>query len=260
MKRILTSMLLTFLLTSLKAQLGCKKSISDEGEVTSCFHSNGKLSTQIIKLKNDTRWYRIRIFNAAGDEIYSSEYGAKWGSSNVQLSYYENGQVKSAHYTMQPDGGIQYHDVTTYFTVDGSKEREEDNSLDNYGSPRLLLPTEHSPDTKHLVHVKVPTPASCTPVKVPFDLYIINYTSDLLRLNITNTYNFDLPAVKQIEAGDTIFISSFYDEPGNVLPLTQFRIELNQKAKRGYTYQINHISTSESKKQFVAITLRKFRK
>lgn len=243
------------------AQLNCKLSHTAEGETATCYHANGKKSTVIFKSKSEQRWFTLKIYDGSGRELYSREYGNKWGSSGVDLKYYKNGQVESARYTMQPDGGIQHYDVKTFWTEDGKYFREEDNSWGNDGLRcpgvvKTALPTVPPPAPK----AETKQPNECAPVQTLFDFYIINNTSDSLTITCANRITFGKPLTKTADAGDTVKIETYYAEYGAASPLKFYKIDLKEEARKGYRFQIKHMEGSKDQTQYAAISLRRINK
>lgn len=243
----------------LSAQLNCKTINTAEGETTTCYHANGKKSTVIFQAQKQQRWYVLKIYDNTGKEIYSKEYGNKWGSSGVDLKYYKNGQVESVRYHMQPDGGIQHYDVKTLFSEMGEFLRDEDFSLDRTGilqkGPGYIEPIK--PTMKEL---EKKSPAECAPVQTQFDFYIINNTSDEIVVTTRNTITFGKTITKTIDAGDTAKIETYYAEPGSPSPLKFYKVDLKDNPKVGYRFQIKHIAGEAQRQQYAAISLRRIRK
>lgn len=245
-----------------QAQLKCKTTKDVQGETIICYHANGKKSTVILKDSKEYHWSKLKVYDNVGNEIYSKEYGYKWGSSGVDLKYYPNGQVQSARYTMQPDGGIQHYDVKTVFKEDGKFDHEEDNSWGNDGLRHVTTPpyTQTPPVRVEPTKPEVKKPNECAPVQTQFDFYIINNTSDEIEITCNNTATFGKPVKRIADSGDTVLIESYYAQPGLPSPLAIFRISLKDDPKKGYRFQIKHIAGSQERKQYVAISLRRIKK
>ncbi len=243
------------------SQLNCTTIKSGTTNTTTCYHKNGKESTVVKELSTSPRWYLLKIYDSKGKELFSREYGLKWGSSGIDLSYHSNGQVKSVHYTMQPDGGIQRTDITTHFNDEGIFEREEDRSLGNNGLPELVLPDYLQKKPAYIIPKENTLKVSdCLPVQTPFDFYLINNTSSRLNLTCSNQNTYGNRISKQIDAGDTIFIETYYSEPGSPSPLKFYNVELRDKPKRGYNFQIKHLDGNNKRDHYAAISLRRIRK
>lgn len=246
---------------NIEAQLKCKTTKDAAGETTTCYHANSKKSTVIFNDAKEYRWHKLKIYDNAGNEIYSKEYGVKWGSSGVDLNYYANGQVQSARYTMQPDGGIQHYDVKTVFKDDGKFDHEEDNSLGDDGRRHLTPQYTPIPPVKtEPTKPEVKKPNECAPVQTQFDFYIVNNTSDEIVITCNNTLAFGKPVTRTADSGDTVLIESYYTQPGSPSPLNIFKISLKDDPKKGYRFQIKHIAGNQEQKQYAAVSLRRIRK
>lgn len=246
---------------SLKAQLNCKTILNGELSTTSCFHANGKLSTITKKLSSSPHWYLVKIYNSLGQELYSREYGQKWGSSGVTLKYHDNGQVKSVQYTMQPDGGIQRTDVTTFYTENGAFEREEDRSWGRNGMPEITVPVEWSLKSPVVSPTeKTPAIVECAPVQMPFDFYIINHTSNPLKITAFNQQSYGQRVSRNVYAGDSVLIETYYAKPESPNPLNFYKVEIKNKPKRGYSFQIKETGATNESKQYISVSLKRVRK
>lgn len=93
------------------------------------FKGTQKKSTSIC-FDKDGRWGKATAFDLTGKQIYQKEIRRTGGFAGVTFSYYENGAVKTADYNSQPDGGIQWYKIVTYFAPDGLITKEEDQSYD----------------------------------------------------------------------------------------------------------------------------------
>ncbi len=260
-KKILPFIGFLILQLSLKAQLNCKTNLNGEQSTTSCFHTNGKLSTLTKKISSSPHWYLVKIYNSLGQELYSREYGQKWGSSGVNLNYHNNGQVKSVQYTMQPDGGIQRTDVTIFYTENGAFEREEDRSWGRNGMPEITVPQEW-PLKSPVVSPKEKTPAlvECAPVQMPFDFYIINYTSNTLTITAYNQQNYGQRISRTVYAGDSVLVETYYAKPESPSPLNFYKVEIKNKPKRGFFFQIKETGARTENKQYICVSLKRVRK
>jgi hypothetical protein len=98
---------------------------------------NGKLST-ITMLFNDHEGYGV-AYNKFGEEIFRSSIRRYAGSEMVTFHHYPSGAVKKAHYSSQPDGGIQWYKKDTYFAEDGKVIREEEDSYEKMISPSYTI-------------------------------------------------------------------------------------------------------------------------
>jgi hypothetical protein len=128
------------------SQLNCKTLKVSKGDSVICFHQNGKVSTINYPDQTWERYTHTLIYDQKGNKVYQGSQGYRHGGGSLYLKYHENGAVSSARSTFQPDGGIQYYDVTTYFNEGGTYLREEDNSR-NTDKPTVFVPTTFVPAT-----------------------------------------------------------------------------------------------------------------
>lgn len=153
------------------SQLNCKTIKVAKGDSVRCFHQNGKVATITYPDRTWDRYTYTEIFDQYGNKVYTGSQGYRHGGGSLYLKYHSNGAVSSARSTFQPDGGIQYHDVTTYFNEDGTFLREEDNSL----------------HTHHRV-ITIPEPHYTPPNDIkPVETKVVQPKVDSVRLMIRNT-------------------------------------------------------------------------
>ncbi|MBS1685083.1 MAG: hypothetical protein JSS76_10025 [Bacteroidetes bacterium] len=249
-------------ITTASAQYGCKTTSKGDTIYQRCYYTTGALCTEISYLKNNERWKQVKIYTKSKELVYERSYGQRYGSSHVELRYQPSGSVSTAHYTMQPDGGIQYTDITTYFKPDGSIDHEEDMSRGNDGEIHpwpIHMPDKPQPVVPAPRPVPAPAPAACLPVPEQRELYLINYTSE--RLHLICQYR-DIKAASMsllIEPADTAKVgvySSFHTSPD---PLQHYMIQIADKARRGYQYQVKTISNAADTQQYIMIVYRKIK-
>jgi hypothetical protein len=199
-------------------------------------YKTGKRSADIRYAKASSYWKRVNVYDIHGEIVYTRDYGRKWGSSHVELKFRPEGGVSTARYTMQPDGGIQYFDVTTYFTGDGKVDHEEDRSLGDNGQPRLNPNFTHQEPAIILKPVK---PNECIPVPASVQVHLINYTSEILhvRYQFRDIVNSG-PAYLDIEPSDTTKLGIYYPKGNDQNPLDHYSVSVETKAKNRVEYRI----------------------
>jgi len=111
-------------------QLACKKLKGRGGDSTVCYHKNGKVSTIDFETVEHDRYFEFRAYDINGKESLKANHGYLHGGASLDVTYYENGAIRTARKTFQPDGGIQHFDATSFFNEDGTFNHEEDNSWD----------------------------------------------------------------------------------------------------------------------------------
>lgn len=241
-------------LSTAYAQYGCRTVARGDTIYQRCYYTTGQLASEISYLKSDERWKHLKVYTTAKAVSYETSYGQRYGSSHVELRYQGHGGVASAHYTMQPDGGIQYTDVTTYLRPDGTVDHVEDMSRGNDGEMHPWL--KHMPEKPQTV-VPAPKPAACLPVPEQKELYVINYTSETLHL-ICQYRDIQAAAMAlMIEAADTTKVGVYSATNSSADPLRHYMIQVADKARRGYQYQLKSIGNAADAHQYVMIVCRK---
>jgi hypothetical protein len=124
-------LIFTFFTIQVMSQLNCKTLNGQFGDSVICYHAGGQISTVEFKDSDQFNYRTFYAFDTKGNKIFEGGHGYKHGGGSLDLNYHSNGCLYTARATFQPDGGIQYYDVTTYFNEDGSFNRREDNSLDS---------------------------------------------------------------------------------------------------------------------------------
>lgn len=253
MRKILLGCLMLSFSFPLWAQLNCTTLKTDSGELQICHLQNGQKSTVVFSPKVNPRWKTLTAYNTHGNMIYQKNYGQRWGSSGVDVRYYANGALKSARYTMQPDGGIQYTDITTFFTADGKFDHESNDGTDMFGhrGPQVLVAPSHTPPAP-----QTQKPNECAPVPAGNTCFLINNTSDVL--NITAQYKpiNASPFDNKIEPGDTLKIGIYYPKNDADGPLNSWKITVHNKAKTGYHYSLQLLSGDKKTAKYIAVYMR----
>jgi hypothetical protein len=128
--KILFLLLVSVFSSQSYAQIGCKKLKGRGGDSTVCYHKNGKVSTIDFEIVEHDRYFEFRAYDTKGNESLKAHHGYLHGGASLDVTYYENGAIRTARKTFQPDGGIQHFDATSFFNEDGTFNHEEDNSWD----------------------------------------------------------------------------------------------------------------------------------
>lgn len=115
---------------STNAQLNCKTFTGKGGDSVVCFHKNGKVSSIDFETIEHKNYYEFQAFDVSGNQVLKANHGYLHGGASLDVKYYDNGAIRSARKTFQPDGGIQHYDATSFFNEDGTFHHEEDNSWD----------------------------------------------------------------------------------------------------------------------------------
>lgn len=255
----LTGLLLVYTAAAY-AQYSCKTMTKGDTIYQRCYYTTGQLSTEICYLHTNERWKHLKVYTKTHELSYENSYGQRYGSSHVDLRYQADGGVASAHYTMQPDGGIQYTDVTTYFKADGTQDHVEDNSRGNDGEPhlRLLRPQEPKPIAPTPQTSPQPSkPNECAPVPGQKKLYLINYTSETLQLIYQYKDGRSSAVRAAVEPSDTTVVGVYSSYRSSSDPLQHYGIQVASRPKTGYQYQVKPINSGDTADQYVIVVCRK---
>jgi hypothetical protein len=265
MARVLTTLSLIFILISgASAQQGSKTFTRKDTVWTISYFATGQKSTVIYSLVSDSRWHQLKAYDKSGKVIYERSYGLKHGSSGVDLKYHPNGGIYTAHYTMQPDGGIQHYDVSSYFTPEGKLDHEEDNSLGDDGL-RHLQPI-YSPLRTPAPNVQIAPhplqkPNECIPMPASTEIFLINYTSERLHVRSQYTAIQAGPVYYDVDPSDTVKIGAYFATAGNPGdPLGQYSLRVETKPRNGFEYRITNAAGGTTLKQYVMAICRRIRK
>ena len=219
---ILFAFLLPFVCFS---QLKCKTLKVSKGDSTVCFHQNGRIST-VTYPDADTYSMNYRytiVYDQQGNEVYRGGQGYKHGGGSLYLKYYANGAVSSARSTFQPDGGIQYYDVTTYFNEDGSYLRKEDNSR-NTDNPTVFSP----------VTIITPQPPTLAPKVDSVEVFIKNTTGNKISILVQTKSAKEKTLVhvkkKEVSIGKYLPVKGNHD-PANYFDLIVIPDKKNKSAQ-----------------------------
>lgn len=265
MIRALTSLSLIFIFSlGLSAQQATKTFTRKDTVWTISYFTSGQKSTEIYNLVSDSRWHQLRAYDKTGKVIYERSYGQKHGSSGVSLKYHPNGAIYTAHYTMQPDGGIQYYDVTSYFTPEGKLDHEEDNSRGNDGQLHVaptVNPARTPVPNVHIAPQPATKPSECTPVPASTEIYLINYTSERLHIRSQYTTIAAGPVYYDVEPSDTVRVGMYFATAGNAgNPLDHYALKVETRPRYGLEYRITNAAGGTTLKQYVMATCRRIRK
>ena len=106
------------------------------------FNHTHIVSTSICYDK-DKHWGKATAYDRKGKQIYQKDIRWVGGHAGVTFSYYANGAVQKANFSDQPDGGIQWYKVVTYFAPDGTVTSEDNQSYDRMNHVTMPLKDRH---------------------------------------------------------------------------------------------------------------------
>jgi hypothetical protein len=139
--------------------------------------------------------------NRSGKQLFRAEVGVVHGVQHVDFRYYANGAVERIHHTAQPDGGIQRHDVTRFYSEAGDFIRQEDNSTDNMGNLRLMV----IPGVDELYEDVVVSPKDpLQELEVPTnDAVFTNTTARNVKVSVIDKQNNHCQLILELAPGET---------------------------------------------------------
>jgi len=225
---IFTTLLVPFLFYS-------QKSKSDSTfEYT--YFKTGKISTKRLLLSEKIKFGYLIAYNIEGKEIYNMSTRNVGGHASVSTTFYENGAIKTAHYTSQPDGGIQRGDVKHYFDEKGNITNVVDMSDDGHGRMTVnpILKFEQLPNpTKEIEPEKPKNEVAECAIIYKTEIYAVNFTRKTQVLSpIKKPSNGQEFSEKYtIQPGDSVKIGYYIGAQHYVPAPELFSATLEQKKK-----------------------------
>jgi hypothetical protein len=223
------------------AQLNCKTLKGLMGDSVICYHANGKVSTITFPEDGFERYSHTVIYDLYGNEVYQGGQGYRHGGGSLYLTYYKNGAVSSARSTFQPDGGIQYFDVTTFFNEDGTFLRKEDNSWDR----QLTIPTY----IEHNRVVEKPTDKA----KDSVNYFIKNISGKKMTLLLTKPKEPEYKKLVVIRNNKVFDAGKFEKYNPNIKISDIYRIDILPLKKNYRTVLINSTELNSNGREFYLI-------
>ena len=207
-----------FLQFGLFAQLNCKTKHLPNGDSTSCYFADGKISSIRYPDAKHERYTHFIAYNSAGTIVFEGEQGYLHGSSGLDIEYHTTGAVKTIRRTFQPDGGIQHYDETFYFKEDGSFSHSIDNSWDR----------EVTFIQEPIVHPKQPAPNECMPVPQTdsVELYIQNSTTHTVRILIGKLGSVEEKKLIKIRNDKKVLVGDYIPMNNEQAPTRYFDIDV----------------------------------
>lgn len=208
----------------LAAQFNCQQYSTDSGELSICFHRNRQRSTIMHHSNGRFKEIHFTAYNQQGKLIYEKQYSNAWGHGHIETRYYASGALLSAHFSFQPDGGIQHTDINTYFFEDGSFDREEDYSLGNNGTPELKIPKGRQQPAYNKTTESMP----CQEISSS-DIFIINASGKNISVHAQYIWGSAQPFELQMKKGDTLKLGVFYPAAVSDNPLRYYKLKAKGK-------------------------------
>jgi hypothetical protein len=225
------------------------------------YFTSGEISTLTTKLDfgPEFRDGTARAFRRDGTRIYKQNIRRYAGHASVRFSFYDDGAVSKAHYTSQPDGGIQRYDVTHLFDQQGNVTEVIDMSDDGFGpSPRIFVEQTPPPVVK-----KEPQPKQevmeCA-VLYQGEVFVINMTGKPVT-TIIGTKGHTNPNFARTEAlapGDTLRAGNYIGAQIHYAPTDQFSISAafvkpKKKSRIQYTWDTPKEVSKEHRRYYLLL-------
>jgi hypothetical protein len=201
------------------------------------YFKNGKISTKRLQLSDKIHFGYLKAYKVDGTEIYSMSTRNVGGHGSVDVEYYPSGAIKKAHATSQPDGGIQYGDITHYFDEIGNVTSVVDLSDDGPGR-MITTPTFRQVD---------PVVAPKTEKKQEVVQCATIYSSEIFVVNLTrkpqtiiskktppNGIGFKEKTL--VNPGDTVLIGGYYEAQLFTPASTVFSAEVELLKNKSNTF------------------------
>ena len=230
---------------SLNSQLNCKKYDGRFGDSTICFHQNGSKSTIEFHDRENDRYKWFIAFDNRGNKIFEGGHGYRHGGGSLYVKYHPNGCISSARSTFQPDGGIQYHDATSFFDEDGTFLRREDNSWDRH----VTVPT-------HIQYEKVEEKIVKKPKDKPKDsvhYYIRNNSGKKMTLYLTQPKDPEFKKLVVLKRNKTLDAGKFEKISPNMTIFDIYRIDVLPTKKTYRTVLINSPELNSNGKEYLLL-------
>lgn len=215
------------------AQLNCKVNKGIKGDSTVCFHQNGTVSSISFSSIQHERYYHFLAFDNKGNKVLEANHGLLHGSAGLDVKYYPNGAIRSARKTFQPDGGIQYYDVTSFFKEDGTFDHEEDNSWDK----QITVITQPYERTPEKVEQKIE----------PVSVVIKNTTSRKLKILVGEVVTQKTKWIVTVKKNKEIEIGQFVpkNKKDQALQFYQFEVLPMKKKFKTVIFTSNDLNTDK---------------
>lgn len=219
-------LLVLFLILS--GAVSAQKTKSDSVFQFTYFKKSGKIATKRLLYSENIRFGYAKAYNEQGVEIYSMSTRNVGGHASVDFQFYESGAVRSAHYTSQPDGGIQRGDVRHRFDETGKVIEVIDLSDDGFGRtvtrPILRFETPNTPAPAK------PEIAVCAEI-YSTEIYLLNLTRKKVVVTVTkqpvNGQYFKTDY--HLNPGDSILAGTYIGAQLFVPASSVFNVQISEK-------------------------------
>jgi hypothetical protein len=159
------------------------------------------------------------------------------GHGSVDVEYYPSGAIKKAHATSQPDGGIQYGDITHYFDEIGNVTSVVDLSDDGPGR-MITTPTFRQVDPVVAPKIeKKQEVVQCATI-YSSEIFIVNLTRKpqtiISKKTPPNGIGFKEKTL--VNPGDTVLLGGYYEAQLFTPASTVFSAEVELLKNRSNTF------------------------
>ncbi|MES2800596.1 MAG: hypothetical protein V4638_11310 [Bacteroidota bacterium] len=245
--------LLTLSLFTVNAQLKTKVLKGKLGDSTLSYHANGKVSTIDFRSDANFRFNTFIAFDNKGKEIHKGEHGYRHGGAGLYPKYYENGQLSSVRETFQPDGGIQYYDVTSYYNEDGTFNRKEDYSLNTERETLMYVPQEPGTPSKK-EEIKEEKKTSSIVAIDSTQLVIKNSTRKKVTIVVANK-NTDEVFIYKVKRNQELAIGEFLSKKGDFNPKNYYVVNVVANDPKSANYAVVWIEKVSTIKKTVLMLI-----
>jgi hypothetical protein len=201
------------------------------------YFKNGKISTKRLQLSDKIHFGYLKAYKVDGTEIYSMSTRNVGGHGSVDVEYYPSGAIKKAHATSQPDGGIQYGDITHYFDEIGTVTSVVDLSDDGPGR-MITTPTFRQVDPVVAPKIeKKQEVVQCATI-YSSEIFIVNLTRKpqtiISKKTPPNGIGFKEKTL--VNPGDTVLLGGYYEAQLFTPASTVFSAEVELLKNRSNTF------------------------
>jgi hypothetical protein len=176
------------------------------------YFKNGKISTKRLLTTEKIHFGYFKAFKIDGTEIYNTYTRNVGGHASVYVEFYPSGAIKKAHATDQPDGGIQYGDVTHYFDEIGNVTSVVDLSDDG---PGRMITTPMFRQVDPVVAPKTEKKQEVVQCATIYssEIYVVNFTRkpQTIISNKTPPNGIGFKEKTIVNPGDTVLLGGYYE-------------------------------------------------
>lgn len=242
---------LLLLISFFTIQANCQDTLINGVLYNAKYYKTGEISTLYPKLdptKNISE-AETSAFEKSGKKIYEQNVRRIAGYASVNYSYHENGGVKVAHFTSQPDGGIQRTDIKYSFDESGNLISKSDWSSDGLGKPQLLGDLQERP-------IKPQTELVKCAILLESEVVLVNSSSKKMKLLLTNYIDGkDKPEKLKLKPGEEFSLGTYVSAQVYDSVLKHFKLSINSSRKDLNLIQAPQNCDEDFQKRLVKVRL-----